>query len=305
LFQFAYSLIEQQATIAIPTLCLYLFLTIASISICLKTHVTPVSQLRMQINSWWYLFPTISLALFFYPYGLTALCLIISALAARELASFYNGKRWVFYLLCAALQLFILYTQQYSSTLFALLPAALFGLLSYFVVTRSRSALAVFLFFLCAYGVSFILEFSHLFIKPTMIMAWVFYLFAITALNDVAQFISGSLFGKQKIAVRISPNKTWQGLVGGVISSMGLSIALGEYLQLANIAYLALLGLVLSLAGFCGDMLFSAAKRFFGIKDFSTLIPGHGGILDRVDSLVITTPLLYLVLHTTHIGFFK
>jgi phosphatidate cytidylyltransferase len=303
LFQLVYSLIEQQAVIAIPTLCLYLFLTIASIGICLKTRETRTSQLRQQINSWWYLFPAISLALFFYPYGLTVLCVVISGLAARELAEHYKGKRWIFYLLCTILLLFILTVHYYFSILFVLLPIVLFGLLSYFLMTRSRSALAVFLFFLCAYSISFIPEFSHLFNKPTLHIAWAFYLFAITALNDVAQFISGSLFGRQKIAVRISPNKTWQGLAGGVIVSIGLSIALGHYLQLASIHSLAMLGLALSLAGFAGDMLFSAAKRFFGIKDFSSLIPGHGGILDRVDSLVITAPLLYLVLHTTHIGF--
>jgi phosphatidate cytidylyltransferase len=63
--------------------------------------------------------------------------------------------------------------------------------------------------------------------------------------------------------------------------------------------------MLLSLGGFAGDMLFSAAKRFLSIKDFSQLIPGHGGILDRVDSLVITAPLLYFFLYLTHNGLFK
>jgi phosphatidate cytidylyltransferase len=305
LFQLVHSLVEQHASILMPTLCLYLFLTIASISISLKTRETSNSQLRQQIFSWWYLFPTISLALFFYPNGLLALCLLISSLAARELADSFTGKRWHFYLICLALLFFIIGTQHYFSALFIVLPLALISFFSYFLVSRSRSMLAILLFFLSSYGISFITEFNHLLNNTTLNLGWLFYLFAVTALNDVAQFISGNLFGTKKIAVRISPNKTWQGLAGGIIISIVLSIALGDYLQLASIAYLAMLGLVLSLAGFCGDMLFSAAKRFLGIKDFSTLIPGHGGILDRIDSLVITAPLLYLVLHITHIGFFK
>jgi phosphatidate cytidylyltransferase len=304
LLQFAHSLAEQHAVILIPTLCLYLFLSIASVGISLKTRAAENSQLRQQINSWWYLFPAISLALFFYPYGLLTLCVLISGLAAQELADYFNGKRWHFYLLCVALLFFIIGIQHYFSAVFIVLPLILSGLLTYFLMTRSRSALIIFLFFLSSYSISFIIECSRLFSDSSINIAWIFYLFAVTALNDVAQFISGSQFGKQKIAVRISPNKTWQGLAGGVIISMGLSIVLGHYLQLMSITYLALLGLALSLAGFCGDMLFSAAKRFLGIKDFSSLIPGHGGILDRVDSLVMTAPLLYLILHTTHIGFF-
>ena len=74
---------------------------------------------------------------------------------------------------------------------------------------------------------------------------------------------------------------------------MVVSALLGWYLQLAAVLQLLALGVLLSLAGFVGDMALSAAKRSLGIKDFSQLIPGHGGILDRVDSLVLTAPALY------------
>lgn len=130
-------------------------------------------------------------------------------------------------------------------------------------------------------------------------LAWLFYLFTLTALNDIAQFVFGKLFGRNRIAPRISPNKTWQGLAGGIAVSQVHSLALGTYLDLASLPILALFGLLLSLAGFAGDLMFSAAKRRLGLKDFSTLIPGHGGILDRVDSLVLTAPLLYCLLRLT------
>jgi len=133
---------------------------------------------------------------------------------------------------------------------------------------------------------------------PRLNLAWLFYLFILTALNDIAQFISGKLFGRHRIAPTVSPNKTWQGLFGGIAISQIVSLALGRYLGLADAPTLSLYGLLLSCAGFAGDLLFSAAKRRLGIKDFSALIPGHGGILDRVDSLVLTAPLLYCLLRS-------
>jgi len=76
-----------------------------------------------------------------------------------------------------------------------------------------------------------------------------------------------------------------------------LSLVLGSYLGLGQPAWLATIAVLLSVGGFAGDVMFSAAKRKLGIKDFSNLIPGHGGMLDRADSLVVTAPLLYLLLN--------
>lgn len=130
---------------------------------------------------------------------------------------------------------------------------------------------------------------------------WFLYLFVVTALNDVAQFIAGKSLGRRKVAQRISPHKTWAGLAGGVLASALVSVLLGRHLGLANAQaqVLLLLGALLALVGFAGDLLYSAVKRRLGIKDFSNLIPGHGGILDRVDSLVLTAPCLWGVLHCT------
>jgi phosphatidate cytidylyltransferase len=143
------------------------------------------------------------------------------------------------------------------------------------------------------YGLSFVPRLFSLPGTPVLLSGWCFYLFVLTALNDIAQFVSGKSLGRHKIAARLSPNKTWQGLLGGMLVSALVSVALGRYLQLASTGQLVSLALLLSMGGFVGDLSFSAAKRYIGIKDFSQLIPGHGGILDRVDSLVLTAPLLY------------
>lgn len=124
--------------------------------------------------------------------------------------------------------------------------------------------------------------------------SWLLYLFALTAINDICQFVAGKRFGRHKIAPRSSPNKTWEGLLGGIVGSTVFSLILGLHLELGSALPLACLGFALAIIGFMGDLVFSNTKRQLGIKDFSQMIPGHGGILDRVDSLVLTAPALYL-----------
>lgn len=143
-------------------------------------------------------------------------------------------------------------------------------------------------------GLSCISLFPTLKLNAQAAQSWLFYLFALTAVNDICQFVLGKLFGRHPIAPRSSPNKTWEGLLGGIAGSTAFSSVLGLHLQLASPAHLAYLGFSLAIIGFLGDLAFSNTKRQLGIKDFSQLIPGHGGILDRVDSLVLTAPALYI-----------
>ena len=158
---------------------------------------------------------------------------------------------------------------------------------------RSHTKLLLAVFAMTVLGLSFIVQLT------AMPVEWLFYLFVLTALNDIGQFIAGTLFGRQKLVPNISPNKTWQGLAGGMAVSVLVSLALGGYLKLAPAPWLASVGTALALAGFAGDITYSAVKRRLGIKDFSQLIPGHGGMLDRVDSLVFTAPLLYYAIRLT------
>lgn len=150
--------------------------------------------------------------------------------------------------------------------------------------------------FMTGAAMYFVALFPALPFEPERNLRWLFYLFVLTALNDIGQFVTGKLFGKHKIAPTLSPNKTWQGLAGGIAVSQVTSFLIGTYLSLAAAHTLVTYALLLSIAGFVGDLMFSAAKRSLAIKDFSALIPGHGGILDRADSLVLTAPLLYCLL---------
>ncbi|NLA75934.1 MAG: phosphatidate cytidylyltransferase [Deltaproteobacteria bacterium] len=126
---------------------------------------------------------------------------------------------------------------------------------------------------------------------------WIFFLLVVTAANDTGAFYSGKLFGRYKLYERVSPQKTWEGAIGGVIFGL---IAATLFLKIFRIhpvdPAVILLIIVLSAAGQAGDLAESMLKRNFNIKDSGGLFPGHGGILDRVDSLLFAAPVLYIFL---------
>jgi len=120
-----------------------------------------------------------------------------------------------------------------------------------------------------------------------------FFVVVLTQFNDVAQYTWGKLIGRHKVTPKVSPKKTWEGLVGGVLTTTAVAAGLGPYLTPMDMAWSALAGAVIGAAGFLGDITISAVKRDLGVKDTGGLIPGHGGILDRVDSLTYAAPAFF------------
>jgi phosphatidate cytidylyltransferase len=117
------------------------------------------------------------------------------------------------------------------------------------------------------------------------------FVLVVVELNDVAQFIWGRLLGRRRIVPSVSPGKTWEGFLGGVVTSMLLAVLIAPRLTPFSSVAAALIGLVLSVCGFLGDVTLSAVKRDLGLKDTGTSLPGHGGILDRLDSLTLAAPI--------------
>ena len=134
----------------------------------------------------------------------------------------------------------------------------------------------------------------------------VFLFFAVWS-GDIAALYIGRRFGRRKLAPKLSPNKTWEGSIASILGSMlvgGLLLALAAVLQAhgfgllaypGSVFYWLMLAAVLNVAAQLGDLIESALKRGAGVKDSGTLLPGHGGILDRIDALLLAAPVLWFI----------
>lgn len=112
--------------------------------------------------------------------------------------------------------------------------------------------------------------------------------------SDSAQYYTGRMFGRRPLAPSISPKKTVEGAIGGVVFATAATVFLGRYVFASPAWLLALLGATLALVGIVGDLFESLLKRSAGVKDSSNLIPGHGGVLDRIDSWLFAAPVYYV-----------
>jgi len=127
----------------------------------------------------------------------------------------------------------------------------------------------------------------------------IFLLFLVTWANDTAAYYVGSFWGRHHMAPRISPRKTWEGAVGGLLGSVAASFACRAwFLESLSAADALSIGLLVGIAAPLGDLCESILKRSADVKDSGGIIPGHGGVLDRVDSLIFTTPVIYYYLLT-------
>ena len=130
----------------------------------------------------------------------------------------------------------------------------------------------------------------------------VMYLTVVTKFTDIGAYLIGSTLGRHKMIPRISPKKTWEGTAGGIVFAMGSSVLCVKWMPGTlgavglTLPHALILGLLLGAAAVVGDLAESLIKREAGVKDSGTILPGHGGALDLVDSLLFTAPLLYVYL---------
>jgi phosphatidate cytidylyltransferase len=119
-------------------------------------------------------------------------------------------------------------------------------------------------------------------------------LLVVIVVSDSAQYYTGRAFGRRPLSPAISPKKTVEGAIGGVVFGTLAMTAAGRYVFVSPIWMLALMGAAISLLGIVGDLFESLLKRSAGVKDSSHLIPGHGGVLDRIDSWLFAAPMYYV-----------
>lgn len=288
-------------------------LTLGALAAALLPLVRPgkdYTNLRERVNSWWVMVALLAAALLLGWQATTALFMVISFIALREFLSLAPSRRedrLIF--LGAYLAIPINYSfialDQYGIYL-VFIPVYCFMIVPFvmacFGQTRAfleRAATFHWGLVACVYSLGFAAFLMRTPLRehlPAGPAGMVFLLLFVTELNDVAQYVSGKLFGRRKITPKVSPNKTWEGFLGGWATTAAVIWFLGPYLAPLQGAGRAWMAFGLPLAGFAGDVTMSAVKRDVGVKDTSALIPGHGGMLDRADSLTFTAPLYFHLL---------
>lgn len=139
----------------------------------------------------------------------------------------------------------------------------------------------------------FLLAFVHDSFAWQLPMGFLFMLWA----NDTGAYLTGRAFGKHKLFERISPKKTWEGFVGGILSAVLVALSLANYTEVLEIWQWIVCGILIGVVGTLGDLTESMLKRSLNVKDSGKLLPGHGGLLDRFDGLLLAAPVVYLFLH--------
>ena len=265
-----------------------------------------VQNLNARIRAWWVMAAVFGLALATGVIGTVLLFGLISFLALREFITLTPTRRgdhrtlfWVFFVVVPlqyyliAIKWYELYSILIPIYVFLFVPirSAVAGDCSHFL---ERTAKIQWGLMVCVYCLSYVPALLSLRIngyegKDPKLM---FYLVLVAQISDVMQYVWGKTFGRHKIAPNVSPNKTWEGLIGGIASATLIGAGLWwatpfSPLQSAGMSF------VITLMGFCGGLVMSAIKRDRGVKDYGTLIEGHGGVLDRIDSLCFAAPVFF------------
>ncbi len=268
-----------------------------------------IDNLVSRINAWWVMVIAIGLAFIFGKTGVLVLFYLISFYALREFLSLAYTRRADHNAMAAAFfialptQYFLIWIEWYGLYsifipvyAFLILPilAALGGDTKRFLERTSKVQWGL---MICVYCISHVPALLTLNIpgyegRHLLLIA---FLVLVVQGSDVLQYIWGKLMGKRKVAPELSPSKTWEGLIGGVLSATALGAAL-YWITPFNPWQAALIAFTICLMGFFGGLVMSAIKRDRGVKDWGHMIEGHGGMLDRLDSVIFAAPIFFHVI---------
>ncbi len=295
---------------------LYLLLIIASVIANLLKMQQPEkhAELVARVNSWWVMILIFSLAIIISTRLAIILFALISFLALKEYLAMITTRRadrrvvfWAF--VAIPLQfywvaigwygMFIIFIPVYLSLL---IPArmAMIGETQGFLKAAGTLHWGLMMTVFSVSHAAYLLALPDNPAAPAGGAGLLFYLVFLSQFNDVAQYTWGKLFGKHPVVPKVSPKKTVEGLLGGVLTTTLIGWLIAPYLTPLSGWWALLAGLIIGLSGFFGDVVISAVKRDIGVKDSGNLIPGHGGIMDRIDSLTFTAPLFFHYLYYLH-----
>src|SRR5688572_30584287 len=262
-----------------------------------------VANINARIRAWWVMAALFVTSLLTGAVGSILLFSLVSFLALREFVTLaptrlgdHRTLFWSFFVV-TPIQYYLVWSGWYG--LFSILvPVYAFILLSARTALAGeterfleRSATIQWGLMVCVYFVSHVpalltLRFPE---GTTYGPQLMFFLVVVVQLSDVLQYVWGKTIGRHRIAPSLSPNKTWEGFVGGVASATLLGAGLWWATPFSPVVA-AGMALVVSLMGFAGGLIMSAIKRDRGVKDYGAMLSGHGGVLDRIDSLCFSAP---------------
>lgn len=265
-----------------------------------------IANLNARINAWWVIVIIFFVAILIGRIGAIVLFALVSFLALREFITLTPTKRgdhdalfWVFFVITPVhyallainwLAFFLIFIPVYAY-IFVPIRNAIAGDTNSFL---ARTAAIQWGLMVCVYFVSYapaLLDINTAGYRDQGAKLLCFFIFVVQV-SDVLQYVFGKLFGKHKISPSVSPNKTVEGFFGGIAAAVALGSSL-YWMTPFNPWQAALMSLAITLMGFAGGLVMSAIKRDRGVKDYGTLLPGHGGIMDRIDSLCFAAPIFY------------
>lgn len=268
-----------------------------------------IQNMNARVRAWWVMTIIVSLAMTSGFLGMLILFALVSFLALREVITLTPTRRgdhhtlfWAFFV-SIPLQYVLLYFNRYG--LYSIL-IPVYGFL--FLAVRSAAAGDVTRYLeraskiywgvmICVYCLSHVPALMLWNIPDYGQGRWelIAFLLIVVQMSDVLQYVWGKLFGRRKVAPNLSPSKTWEGLVGGVASATVIGMLIHSITPF-NVWQAGLMSLIICIMGFFGGLVASAIKRDAGVKDFGQLIEGHGGMMDRVDSLAFAAPVFFHLL---------
>ena len=267
-----------------------------------------IDNLNARINAWWVMILIIFAAAALGFYGVIGLFFVISFMALREFLSLLYIRRGdhlalaaCFYVILpiqyilVAIDWFSMFTIFIPVYGFLFLPilSALLGDTAHFLDRSTKVQWALMISVFCISHIPAILTLDIEGFEDKKLLLMIFLILVVQS-SDVLQYVWGKLFGKHKIAPKLSPSKTVEGFVGGVVSASVLG-GLLYWLTPFNPVQAVLMSLLICLMGFLGGLVMSAMKRSMGVKDWGDMISGHGGMLDRMDSLCFAAPIFFHV----------
>ncbi len=276
-----------------------------------RRAVTPsaqqfADQILARTKAWWIMCVVFVAAVVGGSVTTVVLFGLVSFLALREFVAVASPARadhralfWLFFL-AVPIQYYLVYIGWYG--LFAIfVPVYAFQLTAIRITIAQdceryleRVAKILWGLMICVYCVSYVPAILQLNLKgfAGQNVRLLMYFVVVVECCDVLQFVCGKLLGRRKILPGVSPNKTWEGFIGGVLLAALLGTALSWMTPFSPLQAFAIAA-VIGVMGFFGDVTLSAVKRDADLKDYGQLLPGHGGILDRIDSLCFAAPVFF------------